>query len=272
MRVNPANLRDFPGRSGVPTEIAHRGVCQLTQPNLEDLQFLDIHKSFRISYPLIRVPPNGASSARMRCAMPRDVSIVQLQSHMHRRGVGFVADVVREGGAAERVYENDAWEGVPSGRFAPPLELRAGDALDFRCDYVNPEAREVAQGLTTRDEMCTLIGPYYPRDPRVDVCMDDQGFPAETWIGSGTATCAETMSCFTAALPTIAEGFGPLSACVVESCPGAAEQVSAFVRCALTQGRGACAAARAAPSAECDACMSIACAADIDPCQAAACD
>ena len=37
MRVNPAGLRDSPGRSGVPTEIAYRGLCQLIQPNLEDL-------------------------------------------------------------------------------------------------------------------------------------------------------------------------------------------------------------------------------------------
>ena len=56
MRVNPANLRDFPGRSGVPTEIAYRGLCQLTQPNLEDLHFLDIYKSFRTSYPPSRSP------------------------------------------------------------------------------------------------------------------------------------------------------------------------------------------------------------------------
>jgi hypothetical protein len=51
MRVNPADLRDFPGRSGVPTEIAYRGLCQLTQPNLEDLHLLDFRRTVCSSYP-----------------------------------------------------------------------------------------------------------------------------------------------------------------------------------------------------------------------------
>ena len=93
----------------------------------------------------------------------------------------------------EEIYTTDRWEQVPAGDFAPPLQVKAGDALDFRCDYMNPEAREVVQGLTTRDEMCMLIGPYYPRDPLFDMCFSDAGFPAESWIGSGAASCAETL-------------------------------------------------------------------------------
>jgi acetoin utilization deacetylase AcuC-like enzyme len=52
MRVNPADLRDFPGRSGVPTEIAYSGLCHLTQPNLEDLHLLDFRRTVPFSYPL----------------------------------------------------------------------------------------------------------------------------------------------------------------------------------------------------------------------------
>ena len=51
MRVNPAGLRDSPGRSGVPTEIAYRGLCHLIQPNLEDLHLLDFRRTVCSSYP-----------------------------------------------------------------------------------------------------------------------------------------------------------------------------------------------------------------------------
>ena len=47
MRVNVADLRIFPGRSGVPTEIAYPA-------NLDTLQFLELRRSVCSSYPLNR--------------------------------------------------------------------------------------------------------------------------------------------------------------------------------------------------------------------------
>ncbi|WP_437874429.1 hypothetical protein [Sorangium sp. So ce513] len=104
----------------------------------------------------------------MRCPIDEDISIVRVQSHMHRRGVGFAAHRVRADGAMEEIYSNEAWEEVPVQVFSSPLVVKAGEALDYRCDYKNPEPRDVAQGLTTRDEMCMLIGPYFPRTARAD--------------------------------------------------------------------------------------------------------
>ncbi len=116
--------------------------------------------------PFIRVPANGAASARMRCPVPQDISVVRVQSHMHRRGVGFVANLSDgDGNVKEEIYTNQAWEQVPAKPFQPLLEIKAGQTLDYRCDYTNTEARDVMQGLTTKDEMCMLIGPYFPGSP-----------------------------------------------------------------------------------------------------------
>ncbi|WP_438021980.1 hypothetical protein [Sorangium sp. So ce233] len=215
--------------------------------------------------PFIRVPASGEASARMRCRIDEDISLVRIQSHMHRRGVGFAAHRVRGDGAMEEIYSNQTWEEVPVKVFASPLEVKAGEALDFRCDYVNPEPRDVAQGLTTRDEMCMLIGPYFPRRPEIDTCSDAEGRPAETWIGSGAATCAETLACVSAAASD-AELYG----CIVESCPGAAAEVSEALRCEFTAGRGACEDV-CAHGDGCAACVAEACAADVAACEAAAC-
>ncbi|MGK4002902.1 hypothetical protein WMF31_09800 [Sorangium sp. So ce1036] len=217
--------------------------------------------------PFIRVPANGAASARMRCRVDEDISLVRVQSHMHRRGVGFAAHRVREDGAMEEIYANEAWEQVPAKVFAAPLEVKAGEALDFRCDYVNPESREVAQGLTTRDEMCMLIGPYFPRRPGLDNCNGAGGVPAETWIGTGAATCAETLACVSAA-ESDADVFG----CVVDSCAGAAEEVSGFLRCQMTGGHGACDEACAEGGDGCAACVAEACGEEVAACEAARCE
>ncbi|AUX41291.1 hypothetical protein SOCE26_027010 [Sorangium cellulosum] len=220
--------------------------------------------------PFIRVPAQGEASSRMRCPIAEDISLVRVQSHMHRRGVGFAAHHVRAGGGMDEIYTNEAWEQVPVKVFDTPLEVKAGEALDFRCDYVNTEPRDVAQGLTTRDEMCMLIGPYFPRRPGVDTCSYERGVPAETWFGSGAATCAEALAC-TAAAASNADVYG----CVVDSCPGAAEQLTGVLRCQITAGYGACEDActeGAGPLDACDVCMADACAAESAACAAAACD
>ncbi len=215
----------------------------------------------------IHVPAGGEASARMRCPIEHDISILRLQSHMHRRGVGFAAHLVREGSEAmEEIYSTTHWEQVPAGELTPPLKVKAGDALDSRCDYKNPGPHDVVQGSTTKDEMCVLIGPYYPWSPGIGNCLNESGFPAQTWIGSGAATCSETLECLGEA-----ELFEDRFRCVVNSCAGASTEVSNVVRCQMTKGYGACAEACGA-GGDCGGCMSAACAGEVVACQAAACD
>jgi hypothetical protein len=222
---------------------------------------------------VIHVPANSSASARMRCPISRDISIVSLQSHMHRRGVGFSASLVRaEGGAMEEIYAHNEWEQVPAKVFDPLLSIKAGEALDFRCDYANTESRDVIQGLTTKDEMCVLLAPYYPADPLLDACLDSNGIPAETWIGSGTASCAESLSCVANTTPAYEDGGSALYSCILNSCPGVATEISDVIRCQFTEGRGACESDCAKDAETCAACVASACAADVSACQAASCN
>jgi hypothetical protein len=220
----------------------------------------------------IRIPANGAASARMRCKLHQDISLVSVQSHMHKRGVGFVANVTSaDGSSMEEIYTSASWEEVPVGRFAPPLQIKAGQAIDYQCDYVNTEPREVIQGLTTKDEMCMLFGPYYPRDPFTEYCADEDGFSSETWVGSGEATCAETLSCFVNAKQFDEDGGSERMGCILNGCPGAAEAISRAVHCRRNRGNGACDEACTSGDG-CDECLTAACKAAMDSCIAAACD
>lgn len=219
----------------------------------------------------IRIPAKGTSSARMRCVIPHDISVARLQSHMHRRGVGSVTNVVSKDGSMQEVYTSSSWEDVPVRDFAPALSVKAGQSLDFRCDYANNEARDVMQGLTTRDEMCVLLGAYFPRDPLVEDCEDEQGYSAETWVGSGSATCAETVSCALSAKDPDDDGGNELFGCVVNGCPGAADAISSALHCYRTGGRGACESECEKGPASCSVCTETACKPVVDACQATSC-
>lgn len=222
--------------------------------------------------PFIRVPANGSASARMQCRIHDDISVVRVQSHMHRRGVGFVANLVGAGDATQEIYTNTEWEQVAAKSFEPFLHVEAGQAIDFRCDYANPEGRDVMQGLTTRDEMCALVGPYFPRDPYIGKCLDENGIYANTWVGSGTASCAATLACIAEARPIEEDGGNDFYGCVVNSCPGVAIEVSDVLRCDKSKGLGACKSACATSAEDCASCMATACVPQLSACQAAACD
>jgi hypothetical protein len=216
--------------------------------------------------PFIHVPGNSRASARMSCPLEHGITLFNGQSHMHRRGVGYEA-VLRDaqGAIAKTLYTGDKWEDVRVEVFAPALAIPAGYSIDYRCDYQNDETREVFQGLTTRDEMCMFVGAYYPRNRTTELC----GLPGmdQTYIGTGTATCAETVTCLDAAgSPTDRQE------CVVASCPGNSKAITDLLGCNIDAILDSCAEPCADPlSPSCASCAKLACAAETAACQAASC-
>ncbi|WP_437659110.1 hypothetical protein [Sorangium sp. So ce1182] len=219
--------------------------------------------------PFISVPPRGTSSSQMRCTTENDISVVRIQSHMHRRGVGYVARKVDADGKTTELYAHDRWEGVPSQEFTPFLEVKAGEALEYRCDFKNTEDRSIAQGLTTKDEMCMLIGPYFPRSAAYENCRDEAGFFAPTWTGSGTSTCAEALSCINS---TPNGDDAAFYGCVVNTCASVGPQISEALSCQINGGYGACDEDCSQDAEACNTCIVTACGAAVEACEVATCD
>ncbi|HVK75090.1 MAG TPA: hypothetical protein VM734_17295 [Kofleriaceae bacterium] len=180
--------------------------------------------------PFIKVPASGQGRARWRCPVHRDITIANVQSHMHKRGVGYAASVTGQA----PFYENERWERVPVKRFDGGLAVAAGSTLDYHCDYTNAEARDVYQGPRTTDEMCMLIGSYWPADPRISNCTDEVGGLGGEWIGNGTATCAATFTCLQAAFPR-PDLIPALTDCMVAADPAVSAEASAVLRCFANQ-------------------------------------
>ena len=184
--------------------------------------------------PFIRVPARGTASSRMRCGISSDITLVTGQSHMHRRGVGYVANVVQASdGSMTPIYEGNDWENVPITEWSPGMALTKGQAIDFTCHYQNSEDRQVRQGATTKDEMCMFLGNYYPRNPEIENCGFATAGNGATFIGTGTGDGKTTLDCiakYGQSEETTAELYG----CAQDSCPGIAEQLTGHLACQFT--------------------------------------
>ena len=101
----------------------------------------------------IRVEAGQTGTARMRCPIHEDITLTTAQSHMHARGVHFVAELVRPDGTTETLYETDEWEEVPTRHWPEGLPVEKGSVIDFRCDYQNDSPETIAP--RARDSPCT---------------------------------------------------------------------------------------------------------------------
>lgn len=176
--------------------------------------------------PLIEVRPGESARARMRCPVHEDITLVNVQSHMHRRGVGFAAMLAEH----EPFYAHDRWEGVPIERFDGGMPIRAGAQLDYYCDYENSGSHAILQGPRSTDEMCMLIGAYYPGNLATSNCMSSDGLHgAATWVGNGHASCAATFDCIREG--SNQEGLGAVTRCMLQADPDVAAEASDLVNC-----------------------------------------
>jgi hypothetical protein len=150
---------------------------------------------FRFYHPFITVPTGEHKVARMACPITRDVTLVSAVSHMHQLGVAYRARLL-DGDPYETstreiqvLYDRPDWSDPSYMDFDPVIDLKAGQWIDYQCDYENTSERNVAQGLDTNDEMCMFTGLYYPRDGTMDACRKltsaGQEVPAGYVIGSG---------------------------------------------------------------------------------------
>jgi hypothetical protein len=185
--------------------------------------------------PFISVPAGSTATARWSCPVYSDITVANIQSHMHSRGIGYSARV----GTEAPFYVNTQWEGVPVQHYEN-FTVKAGSKLDYQCDYRNTTGTGVYQGPRTTDEMCMLIGSYYPADPRTANCTDVTGklFGGDI-IGQGTQTCQATMGCLQGA-----QDLKAVTDCMLAAKPEVAHEASELLRCTFVA---------ADPLAECGA-------------------
>lgn len=226
--------------------------------------------TFRFYDPYIYVPAHGAATARMRCHLDHDVTLLSAGSHMHRRGVAYRAYLDAAGTrAASPFFTTDDWQHPPYWR--GPLGVTAGSAIRFECDYRSDDDTAVVQGPSAEaNEMCMFSAFYFPEqdDAENDCTSMDMH-------GTGDRSCAQTNSCLWLCPPDDAPRFGDgLAAvgacwqkCIAESCPNVTETLTPQLVCT----RDRCASECGTFGAACAACIAERCKPELDACQALAC-
>jgi hypothetical protein len=182
--------------------------------------------------PFIRVPAGAKSQARMSCPITSDVTIVNAQTHMHKQGLGGVANLEdANGNVLQQLYASQSWTDPPVKIWSPGMGVSSPQQIDFLCNYDNAGTADVIQGLSAaKNEMCVYAGAYYPRDTTFENCTDP------TYIGTGSADGAATLQCMGSVSPSSPSFDDTYFGCVVESCPAIAKQMTALIRCELQNG------------------------------------
>ncbi len=227
--------------------------------------------TFRFYDPYIHVPAHGSGTARMRCPVKHDVTIVSAGSHMHRRGVGYRAFLDLPGAAptAAPFFTTNDWQHPPY--YRGPLVAPAGSFVRFACDFASDDPADVVQGLSAEaNEMCMFSAFYYPEgNVDEDDCHDGDEH------GGGDRSCAQTSSCIQTCARSEAPSFGDGKAdvgpcfqkCITDSCPN----VTGVLFPELLCGQSHCATECAVYGAACSQCVLAHCATEVNACQSLAC-
>jgi hypothetical protein len=245
----------------------------------------------------ITVPAGQASRARLACPVPKDVMLATAASHMHKLGVGYSAKWLDGDpfepatSVRETLYATTNWDDPSDTIWSEPRALRAGDFIDYTCEYQNPSDMDVAQGLGTTDEMCMFTGAYWPDDRAFDFCaragsgsdasgsagysigtgqLDGQGF-IDCVLNADYAGGASEQ-CSTALCKNYAARYAWQS-CFTQACPAIGRYTRSYLDC-LGDNNDACTQQCPAGSGICvlDCFASDKCKRETDALLATACD
>lgn len=212
--------------------------------------------------PFIYVPPraNGAT-ATLRCPIPADIHLLTAGSHMHKRGISYLANALHADGTSEQLYTTTSWDAPEPRDFTDngTNVLHAGSSIQYTCTYANPDATPYIEGPSAeKNEMCMFVGLYYPQlPPSAEFCLDGWA------IGSGASTCMQAVSCASGC-----SGEACLARCISDSCPGAGVPLTNFLRCAEKHCQAACGQGG---GGSCQSCIASNCGSEYGACASSSC-
>jgi hypothetical protein len=109
----------------------------------------------------VRVPPGKDVVVSTSCAIPKTyepIGLVAGGTHMHKRGVHFVAKT----STGAMLADVDTWDEPPELTYDPPIMLNTGDTISWACTYDNDTGRTLTFGESAEDdEMCIYLGRFF---------------------------------------------------------------------------------------------------------------
>ena len=120
---------------------------------------------FTIGTVQIDIPANGTASVTGDWHAPTDLNLVLISTHQHHRGTDILVHMIdAAGNDMGELVDSPDWEHPGSRWFQPAMRLQAGEGFRFTCSWRNPDDFPVHFGVTSEDEMCFVVGYFYPDD------------------------------------------------------------------------------------------------------------
>jgi len=109
----------------------------------------------------LQVPPGQGQTVSTSCSIPSaygQIGLVRGVSHMHSRGVHFVATT----STGTQLIDDTTWDEPPPHVYDPPIMLNPGDSINWTCTYNNPTNNTFTFGdSAATNEMCIFVARYY---------------------------------------------------------------------------------------------------------------
>jgi hypothetical protein len=109
----------------------------------------------------LTVPPGKGQTVSTSCSIPPaygQIGLIGAGSHMHSRGVHFVAQT----STGVSLIDDTSWNEPPSYAYDPAVMLNPGDSISWTCTYDNNTGMTFTFGDSAiKNEMCIFAGLYY---------------------------------------------------------------------------------------------------------------
>ena len=110
---------------------------------------------------VLTVPTGDGQQVSTTCTVPADygpIGLISGVSHMHRRGVHFVAKT----SAGVNLIDTTEWDEPPVATYDPPILMNPGDSITWTCTYDNDTGAPLQFGDSAqKNEMCIYLARFY---------------------------------------------------------------------------------------------------------------
>lgn len=120
----------------------------------------------------ISIPPKSTKLETRTCILSSSKSyrIIGFAPHTHSRCATFEVYAHDGQTAGDKLYRSDDWAHPPYRYFQPPYLLSAGAGFQYTCTFLNDTDRTLVWGNSVDQEMCMMVGYYYPSDGSI-ICL-----------------------------------------------------------------------------------------------------
>jgi hypothetical protein len=110
---------------------------------------------------VLSVPEGDNQQVATTCTVPSTygpISLISGASHMHSRGVHYVATT----SAGAKLVDTTQWDEAPIVAYDPPVGLNPGDSITWTCTYDNETGGTLNFGDSAqKNEMCIFLARFY---------------------------------------------------------------------------------------------------------------